>query len=404
MDFPYIKQIIVHNCYASKGFNIPNAPLETFKHIIITGLNGSGKTTILKRTAEVLNNIRKGKTKEAALKQLKSRLQANQDHPIADDLKNQIFALESIDLLYLNTEQITYAKEVENVDPFVFAFYKAQRTVNLADVKSVTTEMEFLKIVKKTDEISEFTHHLKQYLVNKKVYEAFDYLNNKENNKNQTKEFFENLTNTLRKVFNDLNLKLEFTQEDFEFYIILGDGRKLTFNQLSEGFSAFLSIILDLMIRIDIIRKEKKDFNFQPEGIVLIDEPETHLHLSMQYEMLPLISILFPKIQLIIATHSPAIISSLKDAIVFDLSTKDEISDKVLGSSYSELMITHFGLDNEYSPVADKIIDDVNKAVADKNLEALQKILDANDRYLTPVLKLDIEGIINRLNKADKND
>lgn len=151
-------------------------------------------------------------------------------------------------------------------------------------------------------------------------------------------------------------------------------------------------------MRTDLLRKTKNDYSIEAAGIVLIDEPETHLHLSMQYEILPIINKLFPNIQLIIATHSPAIISSIKNAVVYDLTSKDEVADWVLGSSYSELMIKHFGLDNEYSSIADKIILDVNNAVKEKSIIRLNQILTENENYLTPSLKLEIESQIIHIN------
>jgi predicted ATP-binding protein involved in virulence len=210
----------------------------------------------------------------------------------------------------------------------------------------------------------------------------------------RSKIFFDNLTIILRSIFKDEKLELEFVQENFEFYLNLNDSRKITFNQLSEGFSAFLSILMDLLMRTDLLRKTKGDFSLEPEGIVLIDEPETHFHLSMQYEILPLITGLFPKIQLIVATHSPAIISSIKEAVIYDLTSKEEVSGWVLGSSFSELMIKHFGLDNEYSSTADRIIDEIKIAVKKNDAKMLEKILDENQIYLTPSLRLEIESQI----------
>ena len=148
------------------------------------------------------------------------------------------------------------------------------------------------------------------------------------------------------------------------------------------------------LIRTDLIRKQKNDFGYQPNGIVLIDEPETHLHISMQYNILPLISRLFPNIQFIVATHSPAIISSLENSIVYDLTSKTEVADWILGSSFSELMIRHFGLENEYSPVADRILEEVNEAARKNDVTALKSILEKNEAFLTPALKLDIESLL----------
>ena len=265
--------------------------------------------------------------------------------------------------------------------------------------------MSFSNYLKIKETNDEFINKFKQYLVNKKVYEAFDHMGSRHERTLQSRGFFNSLNKTLKLVFKDERLHLEFSQENFEFYLLLNDERRITFNQLPEGFSAFISIIMDLLIRIDLIQKRKYDFSFQPAGIVLIDEPETHLHLSMQYEILPLLSNLFPKIQFIIATHSPAIISSLKNSIVYDLTSKEEVSDWVLGSSYSELMIKHFGLENEYSPTADQIIFNIQDAVINKNIKKLKKILSENEKFLTPSLRLEIESqIINIQNRNSKND
>jgi predicted ATPase len=52
---------------------------------------------------------------------------------------------------------------------------------------------------------------------------------------------------------------------------------------------------------------------------VLIDEPENHLHPSMQREFLPRLSTAFPHHKFIVATHSPFIVASAPDASVYGL-------------------------------------------------------------------------------------
>lgn len=272
-------------------------------------------------------------------------------------------------------------------------FFKAHRKVELYNVNSVTPGNQFTNLLNEPDSDS-FAAQFKQYLVNKKVYEAFDSMNAKTDNVNQNKVFFSALTDILRNVFEDRELELEFVQESFEFYIRLGDGRSITFNELSEGFSAFISILMDLLLRVDIIRKSKGDFTFDPPGVVLIDEPETHFHIAMQYEVLPMLTNLFPNIQFIVATHSPAVISSIKNAVVFDISSQKEIAGWQAGSSYSELMVNHFGLENEFSPVADDILLKVNNAVQHNDKAGLVQILTENEKYLTPSLKFEIENQI----------
>ena len=397
MDFNYISQINISDCYTFSDFKIPKNELTEFKHIIITGNNASGKTTILNRVALNLFLEQNKMNKIQRVNELQASIKRTPNSRSIEKWNTELK-----DLLDVNLSRLTSSfNDFSTSDDSIFSFFKAHRKVVLRDVNTVTKESFFTKdlITKKNSD--EFIGYFKQYLVNKKVYEAFDYMNAKGHATNQNHIFFKNLTEILRNVLNDKALVLEFNQEIFEFYLVLGDSRKITFNQLSEGFSAFMNILMDLLMRVDLIRKAKQDYSFEPCGIVIIDEPETHLHLNLQYEILPLINNLFPKIQLIIATHSPAIISSLLNAVVYDISSKKELESIAIGSSYSELMIKHFGLDNEFSSTADKIILDIQTAVKDRNLKKLQSILEENEKYLTPFLRLEIESQIADL-KMDK--
>jgi len=57
---------------------------------------------------------------------------------------------------------------------------------------------------------------------------------------------------------------------------------------------------------------------------VIIDEPENHLHPSMQRTFLPKLERAFPKYRFIVATHSPFIVTSNPKANVFGLIHREE--------------------------------------------------------------------------------
>nr|WP_317171351.1 AAA family ATPase [Spirosoma utsteinense] len=241
----------------------------------------------------------------------------------------------------------------------------------------------------------------KQYLVNQKIEQAFSQIENKSAQIEQINYFFKSLETTFRKILGDDLLEIEFARSSYEFYLNLSGSRRVTFDVLPEGLSALLSIMMDLFMRTDIIRKKVKDYSYNPCGIVLIDEPETHLHLQLQEQVLPLLTELFPNVQFIAATHSPAVIASIKSATIFDLTTKESrISEETAGRSYSDLMISHFGLNNEYSETADQIINQVNAVLnrlgekGDEVKKALQQIYDENSDYLSPTLKIELELLI----------
>ena len=56
--------------------------------------------------------------------------------------------------------------------------------------------------------------------------------------------------------------------------------------------------------------------------VVLIDEPENHLHPSLQREFLSNLVSVFPMVQFVVATHSPFIICSVKDSYIYALRHK----------------------------------------------------------------------------------
>lgn len=279
----------------------------------------------------------------------------------------------------------------------VISFFEANRKVQVKEVSTVTRENDLEKQLLLPSQPNQSpAEFFKQYLVNKKVFQVFDTMEGKSEGAKQQELFFTKLEETLARIFEDPGTKLEFVRESFEFYINLSDGRRFTFNQLSAGFSAFLSILNELLMRTDLLRKQANDYTYNPCGFVLIDEPETHLHLEMQYQILPLLTELFPNLQFIVATHSPAVASSIKNATVFDLSTGQAMGDQAAGSSYSELMQTHFGVENEYSNVADAIIKRINELVqlpdkADARRQ-LQALLESEGRYMSPALRLEVEA------------
>jgi len=62
----------------------------------------------------------------------------------------------------------------------------------------------------------------------------------------------------------------------------------------------------------------------QQSYVVTLDEPESHLHPSMQRELLPNLFRAFPNVQFIVATHSPFVAASSPDAKVYALVYNDE--------------------------------------------------------------------------------
>ncbi|MEA2012738.1 MAG: AAA family ATPase, partial [Verrucomicrobiota bacterium] len=95
-------------------------------------------------------------------------------------------------------------------------------------------------------------------------------------------------------------------------------GKSFGLNELSDGYSSLLAVLTELILRMEAHNAS----NYDMQGVVLIDEIETHLHVELQKKVLPFLVSFFPKIQFIVTTHSPFILSSLSNAVICDLEKK----------------------------------------------------------------------------------
>ncbi len=404
-EFPYITSLYVADCYTYQNFDIVLHDYQPFSHLILTGKNGSGKSTILR----FLNNYFVGWRSEG---------QSREEFDYIIKLQ-RFLGLDVREKPLFNGNFLSEQKELEKYERIIpvtrldsdifwqkernkvlYSYFPAKRDSKVSSVEAPSKREEFIEKISSSDSTLFFINKFKQYLVNQKVEQAFSQLEHQQDEINNINYFFIELESTFRKVFEDNALKIDFIRSNYEFYINLSDGRKLTFDTLSEGFSALLSILMDLFTRVDLIRKQVNDFSYDPCGVVLIDEPETHLHLQLQEQILPLLTSLFPNVQFIVATHSPAVIASIKNTTIFDLTTKEMRTDEVVGRSYSELMTSHFKMNNEYSPIADEIFKKINEVLREykhepKELKTrIQKILVDNERYISPSFLVELESIL----------
>lgn len=83
--------------------------------------------------------------------------------------------------------------------------------------------------------------------------------------------------------------------------------------QLSTGQSLLLNIFLSIIRDYDLTNNSIESLS-DIKGIVVIDEIDAHLHISMQRDVLPKLMQLFPRIQFIVTTHSPVFLSGLEKA------------------------------------------------------------------------------------------
>ena len=71
----------------------------------------------------------------------------------------------------------------------------------------------------------------------------------------------------------------------------------------------------------------------------------SHLLLELQKKILPVLTKLFPNIQFIITTHSPFILSSLDNAVIYDLENKTLVENGLKNLPYEGIVEGYFEVD-----------------------------------------------------------
>ncbi|PLU25724.1 AAA family ATPase [Sinorhizobium medicae] len=96
--------------------------------------------------------------------------------------------------------------------------------------------------------------------------------------------------------------------------VLMTDSGDFALDAMSGGINAIFGIAW----QIHMFGHNQESFS------VTIDEPENHLHPSIQRTLLPSLSQAFPNCSIIVATHSPFIVSSFEEANVYGLSRNEE--------------------------------------------------------------------------------
>jgi ABC-type lipoprotein export system ATPase subunit len=295
---------------------------------ILAGVNGSGKTTILNYVYELISAHEKPDLYSGIIKRIKlffdngscwlceyinenDTIKNIEKNPHNDSDFNPTIGLDS------NTRSIGYSgitlnelnkfNELFNVD-FIDTFdnlLKQSEAVKKLSDDNVNTELDWeiyhlqknyldyqLNISKRKDAVIDESHNIKEEL--KKIkYPQTRFL-----------EIIDSLFSETGKVINRDKNQIEF---------LLGDKEIKPF-QLSSGEKQLLIILLTVLVQDN------------KPSILFMDEPEVSLHIEWQKKIIQYIRELNPNVQVIIATHSPALIMEGWQDKVFevrDLIVKD---------------------------------------------------------------------------------
>ena len=132
-------------------------------------------------------------------------------------------------------------QNIYNKGEFIFSYFGAKRNsdviipkgvdkVNLSEQYKIDTKpaKEFLK-----------------YLVDLKTQQSFAITEGEQEDAEKIGSWFKSFENSLQELMNEPDLKLKFDYKNYNFTIIESDKEPYGFNELSDGYSAVLDIVMD---------------------------------------------------------------------------------------------------------------------------------------------------------------
>lgn len=321
------------------------------RHLILTGPNGSGKSGILEGAADelimsLLPPEDAGRVRNAQRRRReRDRISMKPVEPARtwDAELNRMQGGPSLKLAW--TAESALLPQMFEQGEMIAIYLPPRRHIRHQDVRG-PTGLDWKPVAMQPER--HLSSILLQFLVNKQAEMAFAIAKGDRETALRVKEWLARFERHMRWLTGDPRLDVEFNQPAYNFRFKRSDGYVFDLNSLADGHAAVLSLLAEILLRVEVAQRALSDFNFEPEGVVVVDEIETHLHLTLQEQLLPFVTELFPRLQFLVATHSPAVIASIPGAVVCDLGTREqELSDRFRGVPYGTLMTEHFGISSE---------------------------------------------------------
>lgn len=311
------------------------------KHLLLTGMNGSGKSSVLNMIGKYL------KPSNNSPSQIQS-IRITQSQTYQTNVSYQ-------DLLNLLGGFVMFKSWKDNL---ITLHYKFPR--NLVVTKSTGVK----------DTVKPQVSDFEKFLAKKRTEQAF--LSFEKGNSKKVKaitDWFEHLESSLQYLFEDssLELKSKRTEDKVEFYLTSDKRDNFDFNTLSDGYSSILYILFEIIMKMD----NDVSMDYDKQGIALIDEIESHLHISLQKKILPFLTNFFPNMQFIVATHSPFVLQSEPNAVIYDLEKKERYEDFSHYSS-ENILETYFEQD-KFSQALKTEMTEYEKMLSDAKIIKVQK-------------------------------
>ena len=294
------------------------------KHLILTGKNGSGKTSLLEAMRDCV-----------LLAQRQEYLANQSANFTGQQWRNIMFG--SLGEVSKPKIDINYSAPISNFFDVAFVYISTLR-----NKPTIPNAIEPIDIQGKNFISRNASKDFLKYVLNLYV----QYLSTKESGeaKDDIERYitwFDNFTDALRTIYDSQELQLKPDMKNLAFRIIMPGREPFRLEEMSDGYADFLDIYMELLMRLE---SSDAVVEYENPAIVLIDEIETHLHVELQKRVLPFLTKVFPNIQFIVATHSPFVIASLENAIVYDLEKHIRLDGDLTKYSYTDIVEGYYDI------------------------------------------------------------
>ena len=347
----FISEIDIEKLYHLSDIKIK---LDSNKrqHLLLTGKNGSGKTSLLLEIEKFLRAINDEKLSQVfdqyptwineAKKKVLSASSDSEKYAADKDLKQCLgFLKKYSDGVQINLNQYEGLEMMYHNGKFITAYFPSERKAQFMrpnGVENITLENTY-GIDESAGDI------LLKYMVHLKTQQAYARNEGDQTTANQIQKWFDRFDSALQILLDEESIHIEYDYKKYNFKIRQIGREPFSFNELSDGYSSVIYIVSDLILRMDknwLLEDKISEYDYQ--GIVLIDELETHLHIELQKKIFPFLTKFFPRIQFIVTTHSPYILNSISNAKAYDLERQVEL-DNLSGFSSDDLAEGYFEAD-----------------------------------------------------------
>ena len=348
----FITNIYIENVRHLKNIDINLGENRT--HLILTGKNGSGKTSLLEAIRNNLFTINRGEWNKLSGEFLQT----------VSMYENRLKSPTLNETDRLNTEQklnhwaqriegakgglrLSFSKE-DDLDAcfqrgdLITAYFPAYRKTEI----TIPHGVEDIKLSNTYTVDQDPVRDLMKYLVHLKTQQAYAQNEKDTENEQRIEKWLSIFQTALQKLMDDDSIRLVYDYRNYKFEIHQDGRNPFDFTQLSDGYSAAIRIMADLMMRMDQNwLMNNTGLVLDTEGIVLIDEIETHLHLELQKSILPFMVEMFPRLQFIVTTHSPFVVNSLDNVVIYDLENHIMARNGLTNVTYSGVVEGYFRAD-----------------------------------------------------------